>query len=375
MGRAIKGIAGAVLILGTAFLASVGVWALLRDSRVLAPPPARAGEGDSVHRPDSFADAVDAVRPAVVSIDASAAGRRQAHRHADTSRPGHSLGAGLIVEADGHILTNEHVIGSAATVVVRTSDHGEYEARVIGRDPLTDLALLKVQSGRQFPVARLGDSDRLRVGDWVVAIGNPLGLEHTVTAGIVSAKGRTLGEGPDDDFIQTDTATHAGSSGGPLANTRGEVVGIHNIGFGDKGDGPEISLAIPINLVKAIVPQLKASGRVSRGWLGIKTRPVALRGGAQPGGPPRGALVTEVTRQGPAAVSGLRAGDLIAALDGTAIHHPDQLARLVARRPAGYEVQLTLRRGAESVGVRARLAELPVRWDRGHGHPRPVPGV
>jgi serine protease Do len=357
------------------FLAVVGAWSLLRDSGVLAPPVARAGQGDSAHRPESFADVVDAVRPTVVSIDASSPARRQAHRHAAASRPGHSLGAGLIVEADGHILTNEHVVGRAATVVVRTSDHGEYEARVIGRDPLTDLALLKLRSGRQFPAARLGDSDRLRAGDWVVAIGNPLGLEHTVTAGIVSAKGRTLGEGPDDDFIQTDTATHRGSSGGPLINTRGEVVGIHNIGFGDKGEGPEIALAIPINLVKAILPQLKASGRVSRGWLGIKARAVALRRGAESGGAPGGALVTEVARHGPAAAAGLRAGDVIAALDGTPIHHPDELARIVARRPAGREVQLTLRRGAELVTVRAEPAELPMRWDRRHGHARPIPGI
>jgi serine protease Do len=209
----------------------------------------------------------------------------------------------------------------------------------------------------------------------VVAIGNPLGLEYTVTAGIVSAKGRVLGEGPDDDFIQTDAATHSGSSGGPLVNTRGEVVGIHNIGFGDKGVAAEIGLAIPINLVKSIVPQLKATGRVSRGWLGIKTRPMTARDGRPDDGTLRRVLVAEVTRQGPGALAGVRAGDLIAALDGTPIGHPDQLARLVARRPAGHEVQLTLRRGAEVVAVRARLAELPVRWDRGHGHPRPVPGV
>jgi len=373
MSTLVKAIGGAALILGSAYLASIGAVTLLWGPRAVAVLEPHAAAADAERRPDSFADVVDAVRPAVVSIDAGPAGRR--HGHGATHAAG-SVGSGLILEADGYVLTNDHLLGNGGRIVVRTADREEFVARIVGRDPLTDLAVLKVDSRRPLPVARLGDSDRPRVGDWVLAIGNPLGLEHSATVGIVSGKHRVIGEGPDDDFIQTDALTNPGSSGGPLVNVRGEVVGIHNIGYGEDSEPTGIGLAIPVNLVKAIVPQLKARGRVSRGWLGIKTRPVtsqARKGSARPA--TDGAVVSEVTRKGPAAQAGLRVGDVIVAFEGKAVRTGDELGRVVAKNPAEREVALTVVRGSQTLAVKAKLGELPLRWERGHGHPRAVEGA
>ena len=177
-----------------------------------------------------------------------------------------SLGSGVIIDKEGYILTNNHVVEKASSIKVKMSDGKEYDAKVIGKDAKTDIALIKVNAKNSLPVAALGDSDALEVGDWVLAIGNPYGLDHTVTAGIVSAKGRVIGQGPYDDFIQTDASINPGNSGGPLFNLRGEVIGI-NTAIISGGQG--IGFAIPINMAKALLPQLKSSGKVVRGWLGV----------------------------------------------------------------------------------------------------------
>ncbi|NVL93449.1 MAG: trypsin-like peptidase domain-containing protein, partial [Desulfobacterales bacterium] len=180
-----------------------------------------------------------------------------------------SLGSGVVVSEDGYIVTNNHVVADAEEIVVTFSENERYEAKIIGRDPKTDLALIKIQVDKPIRAARLGDSDKLRVGDWVVAIGNPFGLGNTLTAGVVSAKGRVIGAGPYDNFIQTDASINPGNSGGPLFNLDGEVIGINTAIFTQSGGNIGIGFAIPINMAKSVMSQLKEKGRVVRGWLGV----------------------------------------------------------------------------------------------------------
>ena len=351
---------------GLALAAVLGYLFYLGGQGVAAKSPAA--------RPDSFAAIVDAVKPAVVNISTTQAVERRGPRGADPYRefleryfgegvpreePRQSLGSGLIVEPDGYVLTNNHVIEGARVITVRLSDDEAYEARVVGRDPRTDLALLKIQGRRRFTPVRLGDSDALRVGDWVVAIGNPFGLEQTVTAGIVSAKGRVIGAGPYDDFIQTDAAINPGNSGGPLFNARGEVVGINSAIFSQSGGSVGIGFAIPANLARELIPQLKAKGRVSRGWLGVAIAPVTPETARRLGVPDaRGALVAELAPGGPAAAAGLQPGDVIVAFEGRPIRRADELPRLTARAPVGAAVELRLLRARKELAVKVTLGEL-----------------
>jgi serine protease Do len=351
-----------------------------------APPPAWSAAPGTAQAPSpgvvdgrpDFAAMVDATRPAVVNISTTQAGHggrgapladplrefleRYFGEQLPREEPRRSLGSGLIVEPDGYVLTNNHVIENAQTIMVRLADEEEFEARVVGRDPRTDLALLKIQGRREFPVARLGDSDSLRVGEWVLAIGNPFGLEQTVTAGIVSAKGRVIGAGPYDDFIQTDAAINPGNSGGPLFNTRGDVVGVNTAIFSQTGGSVGIGFAIPINLAKELIPQLKAKGRVARAWLGVGIGPVTAELAKKLGRAGRdGALVAEVVPNGPAARAGVRPGDLVVAFRGKPIRRADELPRLTAKAPVGSDVELSLWRDGKEQAVTVRLGELPER--------------
>jgi len=323
-------------------------------------------------RPDSFADMVDAVKFAVVNISTTQAVRSRGadslreffERYFEEGLPPQklrqSLGSGVIIERNGYVLTNNHVIENAQMIMVRVSDHREYEARVIGRDPWTDLALLKIEGGRRLMPARLGDSGGLRVGDWVVAIGSPFGLEHTVTAGIVSAKGRVIGAGPYDEFIQTDTAINPGNSGGPLFNSRGEVVGINTAIFSESGGSVGIGFAVPIDLAKELIPQLVARGRVSRGWLDVAIAPVTADLARSLTRPVQGgALVAEVLPNGYADRSGVQAGDVIVAFQGKPIRWADELYRLAAKSSVGTEAKLNILRDGNELAVTVRLAELP----------------
>jgi len=372
IGTLAKTVAGAAFVLVLAYLFYFGGQDLVRRPAPTSRPAPAVSAAGVQPRPDSFPETVEAVKPAVVNISTTQAvpgrGRQPAEPFREfleryfgeslpREQPRQSLGSGLIVEPDGYVLTNNHVVEGGRMIMVRLSDAEEYEARVVGTDPRTDLALLKIQGPREFPVARLGDSEGLRVGEWVLAIGNPFGLEQTVTAGIVSAKGRVIGAGPYDDFIQTDAAINPGNSGGPLFNARGEVVGINSAIFSQSGGSIGIGFAIPINLAKELIPQLKAKGRVSRGWLGVAIAPLTPELAQKLGRP--GALVTDVVPSGPAAGAGVRAGDLIVAFQGQPIRRAGELPWLTAKTAVGSEVELMLLRDGKEQAVKVRLGELP----------------
>ncbi len=267
-----------------------------------------------------------------------------------------SLGSGFIIDREGYIITNNHVVEKAQTIKVRLTDGNDYDATVIGKDPKTDIALIKINAKKNLPVATLGDSDKLEVGDWVLAIGNPFGLEHTVTAGIVSAKQRVIGAGPYDDFIQTDASINPGNSGGPLFNLKGEVVGL-NTAIISGGQG--IGFAVPINIAKNLLSQLKTKGKVTRGWLGVVIQKVtpelAKNFGLKDS---EGALVSDVMDQSPADKAGVKRGDVIVALDGKKIKDMDTLPRMVASTDVGKTVKLGIIRDGKTFDVNVVIAEL-----------------
>src|SRR5690242_19599663 len=242
------------------------------------------------------------------------------------------LGSGFIIDHNGTILTNYHVVDGAQKISVTLSDGKSYDAKVIGKDQKTDIAVIKIDAGHALPAVTMGDSDHLEVGEWVMAIGNPFGLDHTVTSGIVSAKGRQIGAGPYDNFIQTDASINPGNSGGPLINLRGEVVGINTAIFSQSGGNIGIGFAIPTNSAKEIIPELKGKGKVTRGWLGVSiqsvTPDIANSLGLEKS---RGALVADVLKDGPAERAGLKVGDVIVEFDGTEIKDSSDLPAIVAR--------------------------------------------
>jgi serine protease Do len=269
-----------------------------------------------------------------------------------------SLGSGFVINTDGHLITNNHVVDGATEVRVKLSDGRELPARVVGRDPRTDLALLKVEATGLTAIP-LGDSTALAVGEPVMAIGNPFGLEQTVTTGIVSATGRVIGEGPYDDFIQTDASINPGNSGGPLINARGQVVGINTAILSQSGGSVGIGFAIPVNLAKPVVTQLANSGQVVRGWLGVGIQPVTeelAKGFKLPGA--EGALVTSVREGAPAAVAGLKAGDVIVEYDGRKVARAAELPRAVAETPVGRKVTLKVVRNGAPVTLTATVSRL-----------------
>lgn len=267
-----------------------------------------------------------------------------------------SLGSGFIIDKEGYILTNNHVVEKAQVIKVKLTDGKEYDAKVIGKDAKTDIALIKINAKHDLPVARLGDSDKLEVGDWVVAIGNPFGLEHTVTAGIVSAKGRVIGAGPYDDFIQTDASINPGNSGGPLFNLNGEVVGI-NTAIVATGQG--IGFAIPINIAKEMLQQLKSKGKVIRGSLGVRiqdvTPEIAKNFGLKD---PEGALVADVIEGSPAEKAGIKSGDIIVAYNNKKIKNRDSLPRLVGATEIGKKVKVGIIRDGKRIDLDVVIGEL-----------------
>src|SRR5689334_22228641 len=329
----------------------------------------------------NFADVVARVNPAVVNIDATSKsrGRRgrghqndddesgdlfdapfdsvQPKREGDPTRRGE--GTGFIIDADGSILTNHHVIDRADRITVKLSDGRSLKARVIGSDPDTDIALLKIDGQAGLPVAPLGDSSTLRAGEWVVAIGNPLGYEHSVTVGVVSYLGRKLFDASLDNYIQTDAAINFGNSGGPLINSRGEVIGI-NAAISSRASS--IGFAVPINGATAILPQLREKGRVSRGYIGVALRDVDAdlqkSLGLKSSG---GALVQDVTTGSPGARAGLRPYDVIVAVDGKPVLRNDELIQNVAARQPGTLATLQVMRDGRSLNVPVKLAERPLR--------------
>ena len=269
------------------------------------------------------------------------------------------LGSGFIIDRDGTIVTNYHVVDDAEKITVTLSDGRSFDGKVLGKDQKTDIAVIKISAPQDLPTAPLGDSDRLEVGEWVMAIGNPFGLDHTVTSGIVSAKGRHIGAGPYDDFIQTDASINPGNSGGPLINLRGEVIGINTAIFSGSGGNIGIGFAIPTNLVKELLPQLKDKGKVVRGFVGVTIQKVTpdladSLGMKQAGG----ALVADVNKGGPADRAGIKTGDVIVEFDRKEIKDSGDLPLQVARTAPGKTVQVKVLRNSKEMTLPLAVGEV-----------------
>jgi serine protease Do len=344
-----------------------------------AKTPSLWTEGDQDNnsgRSGSFADLAQELSPAVVNISTTTVVENTQGGPGPNSPfndeffkrffPGpqrpqkkNSLGSGFIINKEGYIVTNNHVVDGADEIVVILKEGDEYPAKIIGKDAKTDLALIKIEPKNGLPVIRLGNSYNTRVGDWVLAIGNPFGLGHTVTAGIVSAKGRELGAGPYDDFIQTDTAINPGNSGGPLFDMAGNAIGINTALFTRSGGNQGVGFAIPVNLAKSIVAQLKESGKVTRAWLGVMIQQItpeiqdSLELKTR-----KGALVADVVKGSPASKSGILRGDVIIRFNGDEVSSQRELPTMVAFLPVGQEVEVVVLRNGKEMTVQVTLEEM-----------------
>jgi serine protease Do len=273
-----------------------------------------------------------------------------------------SQGSGFIIGSDGMILTNAHVVEGAKKITVRLFDKREFDARVVGRDLRTDVAVIKIEVTDKLPTIKLGDSDDLEVGEWVMAVGNPFGLDNSVSSGIVSAKGRHIGEAY-DRLIQTDAPLNPGSSGGPLVNLNGRVIGINKAIVSQMGGGSiGISFATPINLVKEILPQLQTNGKVTRGWAGVAIQEITPALADTLGlGQVSGALVAAIAKGGPAERSGIKVGDVITEYDGKKVTDALDLPLLIARTPIAKQVPIKINREKQELRLALTIAELPER--------------
>jgi serine protease Do len=374
-----------------AFLVGLIVAGAMMPARAISAPqvqlsPARAANvAAAAPALVSFADVAERVNPSVVSIDATVRGSGRARRRfgplpdrfdpdgeADRDLPRRGAGTGFVVGPDGLILTNHHVIEGADRIMVRLADGRTLLADRVGSDPDTDIALIKVTTSKPLPQVVLGNSDALRVGEWVLAIGNPLAYEHTVTVGVVSFLGRKLFDSSLDRYIQTDAAINFGNSGGPLINATGEVIGI-NAAISSRASN--IGFAVPINQAAAILPQLREKGRVSRGFIGVAVRnidPDLQRSLSLPLA--RGALVEDVPAGSPGARAGIRAYDTIIAVDGRPVSGSDELIQTIAGRQPGTLATLQVIRDGRSLNVPVKLAEKQPRNRRAvldDGQPQP----
>lgn len=286
-------------------------------------------------------------------------GQGQRDERRQPRRFGQSLGSGFFISADGYVVTNNHVVENASQVTVTMDDGREFSARVIGTDPKTDIAVLKVDGGSDFPYVKLA-SQKARIGDWVLAVGNPFGLGGTVTAGIVSAQNRDIGAGPYDDFIQIDAPVNRGNSGGPTFNLLGEVVGVNTAIYSPSGGSVGIAFAIPARTVEQVVAELKDKGTVTRGFIGVQMQPVTREIADAIGlKEPRGALVAQAIEDGPAAKAGIRSGDTIVAVNGEPIKEARDLSRKVAQVAPGKTLSLTVYRDGKERTVTLEVASQP----------------
>ncbi|MGH7782807.1 MAG: DegQ family serine endoprotease [Candidatus Binatia bacterium] len=373
-----------VVVVATALATGLvgGGFAIGRASPKTAVPaglsgndPAAVSRSQYVSLP-SFADLAARVSPAVVHVKVTSIEKAAFPDQLfgkDSPFPGFQIpmpdqsqefkrqgtGSGFIISKDGLILTNNHVIDNAQAITVTLTDKQQYKGKVVGRDPKTDLAVVKIEAKESLPTVPLGNSDATRVGDWVMAIGNPFGLTNTVTTGIVSAKGRTIGAGPYDNFIQTDAPINPGNSGGPLFNMAGEVIGINTAIFSQSGGNVGIGFAIPMNLVKSVLPQLETVGTVTRGWLGVSVQPVTAELARSFGlKQAQGALVGDVMAQGPAKKAGINRGDVIVSYDGKKVEDSAMLPMLVASTPIGKTVPVQVIRNGKETTVNVEIAKL-----------------
>jgi serine protease Do len=356
--------------------AGYGISKTVKAPDAAAAPAAKSAEIPMV--PANFSELAEKVRPGVVNIQvvkkvknvAFGSGENpfgenspfgdffapyfQGNRSPAPEQRG--VGSGFIMSSDGYILTNNHVVEDADQIKVKLADGKEYNGKIVGRDPKTDLAVVKIDGAKDLHPLALGNSDDLKVGSWVVAVGSPFGLEQTVTAGIVSAKGRVIGSGPYDNFIQTDASINPGNSGGPLINTKGEVVGI-NTAIVAEGKG--IGFAIPVNMAKDIAPQLEEKGHVTRGWLGVSiqemTPELAKSFGLKEG---KGALVAQVIPGSPAEKAGIEQGDVILGFDGKTIAESKDLPQIVASTPIGKFVDVKVWRNGKALDQQVKISEM-----------------
>ena len=342
---------------------------------------------DARGAPDSFADLAEKALPAVVNVSTTTVVSgdsqsqdldelfrqfldRQQGGQAPKPRKATSLGSGFIIDGSGYIVTNNHVIENADEITVTTHDNEEFKAKLVGADEKTDLALLKVEAGKPLPFVNWGDSDKMRIGDWVLAIGNPFGLGGSVTAGIVSARQRDINAGPYDDFLQTDASINRGNSGGPMFNMDGEVVGINSAIYSPSGGSVGIGFAIPSNLAKPVIDQLRQYGHPRRGWIGVRIQSVSAElaeGLHLPAA--KGALIASVTPQGPAESAGIKQGDVVLKFDGKDVSEMRGLPRIVAETPVGKSVDVTVWRKGKEVALSAKVGEYPENEDQASAAP------
>lgn len=306
----------------------------------------------------SFADLAEKLTPSVVNI--SSFSQSETENGEGNTPLSESLGSGFIIDGNGYIITNNHVVDKAESISITLSDNTKTEARVIGKDPKTDLALIKIETKRPLNAVKFGDSDKIRVGDWVLAIGNPFGLGSSVTAGIVSAKSRDIESGPYDSFIQTDASINQGNSGGPMFNLQGEVIGISSAIFSTTGASQGVGFAIPANLAGWVINQLKEHGEVKRGWIGIKIQPntpeIADSLGISAN---QGVVVSGVTEQGPAQKAGLQAGDIVLSFNRQPIDNTKNLSRLIAETKIGTPAPIEIWRSGQKQTLTVPIELMP----------------
>ncbi len=344
-----------------------------QQSDIKGSPPRMLESG----APFSFADLVERVSPAVVTVTAieQETAADQMGQLDDLPAPfrdlfnqynqGHplqprkavSMGSGFIIDKTGIIVTNNHVIDGAKKITVKLPDGRSFDAKLIGADAATDVAVLKVKSDKPLPTVEFGDDRQLRVGDWVVAVGNPFGLSNSVTAGIVSSIGRDIGSGPYTDFIQIDAPINRGNSGGPTFDLRGEVIGMNSMIFSPSGGSVGIGFAIPASTIHEVIAQLEAHGRVARGWLGVEIQSVTPEIASSLGmSEPKGAIIASVVPDGPAAKAGLKQGDVVLSVNGKTVEDSRDLSRRVAGLIAGSSATLTVNRAGKVETITAKIA-------------------
>ncbi|MBX9758640.1 MAG: Do family serine endopeptidase [Beijerinckiaceae bacterium] len=373
------------VVLGAVALATAGG---LAHEGAFSPVTAQAQSAAAFqNNPNSFADVVDKVRGAVVSVKVKVteASDEQAEPNIPQLRPGDPLerffrrfggenspfprqqrprsgqaqGSGFIISADGYVVTNNHVIDKATEVSLTMDDGRTLSADVVGSDPRTDLALLKIKDGGNYPFVSFSGGTP-RVGDWVIAVGNPFGLGGTVTSGIISARGRDIGAGPYDDFLQIDASVNRGNSGGPTFNLQGEVVGVNTAIFSPSGGSVGIGFAIPSEVARGVIDSLRQNGSVARGWIGVQIQPVTREIADSLGVKTTdGALVADLQAGSPAGAAGIRSGDIIVAVEGQRVETPRELARKIAAFGPEKRVQITYLRGGSERKTEVRLGNLP----------------